>query len=531
MTRSTASSPLCGRNSVGWASADFGEHKEFATYVAKYTGVSADTAWGSLTSALRALAAGDVAAASALMVAIADPASREAVADLIERTAWLEGELSTIRSALEDRLLTEVFRDQLTGLPNRRALLQRLDHVAVRRPRELVAVVAVDVLGMKAINEQHGLEAGDALLLAVAAEMQHAGDGGTEVHRTGGAQFAAVVEGADSIRVAEQMSRVAIGIPQAGDGIGIAVGIAAGPAEENSELFRHASIAASEAAVGDVQVFDAARDVLVQRRRRLEIDIRSAVDLGQLRLVFQPEVDLASGEVAMAEALVRWDHPLDGAVSPSEFVPLAERSGAINRLGEWVLARVCAEASNLCASPGGPERIAINLSAAQLRDPHFARSVKAILASTGVDPTQLCFEVTESVVLADGCDVSVLWDLRDAGALVAIDDFGTGYSSLSYLKRLPIDVLKIDQSFVAGLGQDDDDATIVRAIIRLARGLGLRVVAEGVETAIQASVLQRFGCDVAQGFAFGVPMDAAALAAWAVNRTAGVDLRSPSIAR
>ena len=518
-------------SSAAWESPDFGRHKDFVGYLANYRFVSADTAWGSLTSVLRALASGDVETATALSVTIADRASREAVTDLIDRTSWLEGELSTTRSALEDRLLTEVFRDPLTGLPNRRALLQRLDHIAVRHPRESVAVVAVDVLGMKAVNDQYGMEAGDALLLGAAAEIQHAGAGVAEVHRTGGAQFAAIIQGADAVPLAERLARAALEIPEAGNGIGVAVGIAAGPAEENSELFRHASIAASEAAVGEVQVFDAARDVLVQRRRRLEFDIRQAVDLGQLRLVFQPEVDLTSGGLAMAEALVRWDHPIDGAVSPSEFVPLAERSGAINSLGDWVLASVCAVASTLCAAPGGPERIAINLSAAQLRDPFFARRVKAILAKTGVDPTLLCFEVTETVVLGDGCDVSVLWDLRESGAQVAIDDFGTGYSSLSYLKRLPIDVLKIDQSFVAGLGQDDDDSTIVRAIIRLARGLGLRVVAEGVETAIQASVLQRFGCDVAQGFAFGAPMDSAALTAWAVERTAGVDLRSPSIAR
>ena len=484
-----------------------------------------------LIAVLRALGEGDLATAEALTLVVNDLALREMLAKAIERASATQRDLNTMRAALEDRLLTEVFRDGLTGLANRRALVQRLDHIAVRRPNEAVAVVAVDVLGMKAINDQHGFEAGDALLLNIAGELQHAGAKVAEVYRAGGAQFAAVIEGADSVRSAERLSRAAVSIPEAGDGIGIAIGIAAGPAEENSELFRHASIAASEAGVGDVQVFDAARDVVVQRRRRLEVDIRSAVDLGQLRLVFQPEVDLASGEVAMAEALVRWHHPLEGPVSPSEFVPLAERSGAINRLGEWVLSTVCAQASDLCAAPGGPERIAINLSAAQLRDPFFAGNVQGILGNSGIDPTLLCFEVTETVVLADGCDVSVLWDLRDAGAEVAIDDFGTGYSSLSYLKRLPIDILKIDQSFVAGLGQDDDDSTIVRAIIRLARGLGLRVVAEGVETAIQASVLQRFGCDVAQGYAFGAPMESAALTTWAEERMAGVDLRSPLTAR
>jgi diguanylate cyclase (GGDEF)-like protein len=493
------------------------------------------TAVADLVAVLRALADGDTEAAAALTVAVGDRGLREILALAVERASATQGELDSVRAALEDRLLTEVFRDAGTGLPNRRALLQRLDHIAVRRRHEPVAVVAVDVLGMKAINDQLGFEAGDSLLLAIAAELQEATGANGVLHRTGGAQFAAVMEGIDSARFATQVSRAALAIPDTAlagvSGIGFACGIAAGPAEENGELFRHASIAASEAPVGEVQVFDAARDVLVQRRRRLEVDIRRAVDLGQLRIVFQPEVELATGELAMAEALVRWDHPLEGPVSPSEFVPLAERTGAINLLGDWVLNSVCNEATALCNTIGGPERIAINLSAAQLRDPFFARRVKAILASSGVDPTLLCFEVTETVVLADGCDVSVLTDLREAGAHVAIDDFGTGYSSLSYLKRLPIDVLKIDQSFVAGLGQDDDDSTIVRAIIHLARRLGYRVVAEGVETAVQAAVLQRFGCDVAQGYAFGAPMDSATLAAWSEERTAGIDLRSPLTAR
>ena len=494
------------------------------------------TAIDELLAVLRALAGGDTGTAKALTLAIGDVTLRDALALVIAQESATKRDLDTTRAALEDRLITEVFRDPDTGFPNRRALLQRLDHVAVRRPRETIAVVSIDILGLKAINDQFGIEAGDALILGVAAALQELAGTRGIVHRTGGAQFAAVLESPDALRDASEFSQAAIAIPgdlldDVADGIGIAVGISTGPAEENSELFRHAGIAASEAPVGEIQVFDAARDVLVQRRRRLEVDIRRAVDLGQLRLVFQPEIDLATGEVAMAEALVRWDHPLEGAVSPSEFVPLAERTGAINYLGEWVLASVCTEARRLCAALGGPERIAINISAAQLRDPFFASRLQAILSTSGVDPTLLCFEVTETVVLADGCDVSILGDLRELGAHVAIDDFGTGYSSLSYLKRLPIDVLKIDQSFVAGLGQDDDDSTIVRAIIRLARGLGLRVVAEGVETAIQASILQRLGCDVAQGYAFGAPMDSASLELWSEERTAGVDLRSPSTAR
>ena len=495
------------------------------------------TADEALARVLRALAAGDTDAAATLTPPVRDQILRGLLADVIGRTRREAALLAEARAALEDRVLTEWFRDGITGLRNQRALVQRLDHIAVRRPLNHVVVAVVEVVGLKGFNEHHGTPAGDEILRRLASNLNLAARGAGRVHRTGGAQFACVFERSDADTAADTFARDALRLhgelaPDFEASFGLAVGLAAGPAEENGALFHHASAAAGEAGLGEINVFDAQRDANIQRRRRLEYDIRRAVELDQLRLMYQPEVNLATGEIAMAEALLRWEHPFEGEVPPGEFIPLAERTGAIASLGDWVLQTACVDGARFAAASGGPSRLAINLSGAQLYDPIFATRLRSIVSNSGLDPSGLCFEVTETVMVSDQCDVGVLGEMREAGAHVAIDDFGTGYSSLAYLKRLPIDVLKIDQSFVTGLGEDDDDSTIVRAIIRLGRALNLSVVAEGVETSAQASVLQRFGCDIAQGYAVGRPMNAAAFASWVDARTTDViDLRIPLTAR
>ena len=486
---------------------------------------------------LRALADGDTDSAAMLTPAIEDHALRGHLAAIIGRSRKDAAAIAEARAALEDRVLTEWFRDGATGLRNHRALIQRLDHIAVRRPLHPVVVVVVEVVGMKGFNDHHGNPAGDEILRRLATNLSAAARGAGRVHRTGGAQFACVFERADAVSAADVFAREAVEMPTqvAPDfetSFGLAVGVAAGAAEGNGDLFHHAAAAAGDAGVGEIHTFDAQRDAYVQRRRRLEYDIRRAVELDQLRLVYQPEVDLATGGIAMAEALLRWEHPFEGDVPPGEFIPMAERTGAITSIGDWVLEAACADAVAFAAAASGPPRLAVNLSGAQLRDAGFSSRMRSIVGNSGIAASALCLEVTETVMVSDSCDVSVLGEMRENGAHVAIDDFGTGYSSLAYLKRLPIDVLKIDQSFVAGLGDDDDDATIVRAIIRLGRALGLSVVAEGVETAAQASALQRYGCDIAQGYAVGRPMKASALTSWSVARATDViDLRSPLTAR
>lgn len=444
--------------------------------------------------------------------------------------------LDVARAAVEDALLSHAFRDDVTALPNRRALLQRLDHVAVRHPQRRLAIAVVDLVGLEAVNERHGFDAGDELLIAVAAVAKEAASTAGTVYRTGGSQLSVLVEGPGGLaetRKVVQMLLSRLSSVETSRGVaevGVASGVACGPAMDNGDNFRKATAAATSASVGEVRAYDASADAAVQRRRRLELDVREAALRNELQVAFQPEIRLATGEVAMVEALVRWTHPMEGPISPAEFVPLAERTGAMTALGDWVLTEACLGSKELC-DDRGPERIAVNVSATQLRDRSFSQRLRSILTDTRAEPSRLCFEITETVLLDDDADLTALHEMRDAGAVVAVDDFGTGFSSLSYLKRLPIDVLKIDRSFVSGLGEDDDDSTIVRAIIRLARGLSLGVVAEGVETPGQTAVLRRLGCDIAQGYAFARPMGAEALVEWMDARASVIDLRSPSNAR
>ncbi|MBF0356130.1 MAG: bifunctional diguanylate cyclase/phosphodiesterase [Alphaproteobacteria bacterium] len=261
--------------------------------------------------------------------------------------------------------------------------------------------------------------------------------------------------------------------------------------------------------------FDASMNTRAVERLDLEASLRRAIERDEFEVYFQPKVVLATGKVSGAEALIRWKNPERGLVSPLDFIPLAEETGLIVPIGEWVLSEACRHAARWRQNGQLNGRIAINLSARQFQDLHLMERIEGILATTKVDPANIELELTESVVMSNPAEtIDILKELRAKGFSVAVDDFGTGYSSLSYLKRLPISALKIDRSFVMDLPGDADDAAIARTILNLARSLGLETVAEGVETVEQANYLSEQGCNLAQGYLFGRPMTARDFESW-----------------
>ncbi len=261
------------------------------------------------------------------------------------------------------------------------------------------------------------------------------------------------------------------------------------------------------------EIFDEELRLQATERLQTESHLRRAVEMGEIEVYYQPELSLDTGVMVGAEALARWHHPVAGLLEAGAFIELAEDSGLILDLGEWVLNEACRQAGEWHRErPDFPLTIRVNLSARQIAQPHLVDQVVAAMAAGGIKPSSLCLEITETALMSDpAAGLRVLQDLRSLGVELAIDDFGTGYSSLSYLKRFPVDVLKIDRSFVDGLGDDPEDTAIVTAIISLARALGLRVVAEGVETRRQLDELRRLGCDRGQGFMFARPRPAALL--------------------
>jgi len=291
--------------------------------------------------------------------------------------------------------------------------------------------------------------------------------------------------------------------------VGIVTGLAGYARPE--EVLRDADIAmyrAKAAGGADYALFDPAMQAALTTRVVLERDLRGALDRGEFALHHQPIVELATGRIAEVEALVRWHHPARGLVSPAAFIPLAEETGLIVPLGRWVLGEACRQA-RAWADAGTPVAVAVNLTAREFQRPDLAGEVAAVLAATGLAPELLRLEITESLAMRDAAaTVATLVALRDLGVQIAIDDFGTGYSSLAYLKRLPVDTLKIDKAFVDGLGSDAGDTAIAAAIVALGHTLGLRVIAEGVETAAQAAALRDLGCDFAQGYHFARPLPA-----------------------
>jgi len=427
------------------------------------------------------------------------------------------------RKTAEERIRHLAHHDPLTGLSNRFHLQGRLEQAlaTARRDGRRLAVIFLDLDRFKIINDTLGHQVGDHLLIAVAHRLRACVRDSDIVARLGGDEFVVVltdVDGATARQVADKILRSLANAHSVGAHrlhATPSLGIAMFPADgENVEtLMKNADTAMYHAKTtgrNNAQFFTAAMNEAASARLALETSLRRAVERAEFELHYQPQVELASGRVVGVEALVRWRHPERGLVSPLTFIPLAEETGLIAPLGEWVLDQALRQLAAWRAAGSDGLRMAVNLSAHQLRDPSFAAGVAAALARHRVPAEWLELEITESVAMADPrATIELLEELRRMGVDLAIDDFGTGYSSLSYLKLLPIQRLKLDRSFVMDIERDPNDAAICSATIALAHSLGLGVVAEGVETEAQRDYLARLDCDILQGYLFSRPLPAA----------------------
>ncbi|MFF8801153.1 MULTISPECIES: EAL domain-containing protein [unclassified Methylobacterium] len=416
----------------------------------------------------------------------------------------------------EARIRHLALHDALTDLPNRTLLEERLGQAleAAAESGAGLALVYLDLDRFKPVNDFHGHAAGDALLVQAAKRMLAELRPTDTLARIGGDEFVIVLTHARTPeQVAETAERMIAALARPfrieaqSIEIGASAGIALYPNDGSTaeSLMRAADTAlyrVKDEGRGTLRFFEAAMDEQLQARRRIEHELSGAIGRDELRLYYQPIVNGRTGEIETFEALIRWHHPERGCVSPAEFIPLAEQTDQIGRIGAWVLDTACAAA----AGWSRPLRVSVNVSPKQFRQPGFAAGVAATLARHGLEPERLVLEITESVFIQDAAlAVEVLTALRILGVRLALDDFGTGYASLSYLQQFKFDKLKVDQSFVRRLGQHADSLTIVRAIATLGHNLGLQVTVEGVETPEQLAVLRELGCDQMQGYLFARP--------------------------
>jgi diguanylate cyclase (GGDEF)-like protein/PAS domain S-box-containing protein len=437
----------------------------------------------------------------------------------------------TERKRAEERLHHQAHHDQLTDLPNRQLFLERLGQALKRTKRRKeraggkVAVLFVDLDNFKIVNDSLGHEAGDLLLARIGERLQRCLRPEDTLSRFGGDEFVMLLEDVpsprDAVRVAERI-RQELRNPFVLEGrelvLRASVGIALGNGRTKSpgELLKDADTAMYRAKeeVSGYRIFEPKMYEQALRRLKLENDMRRALEAQEFVVHYQPIVDLRTGGVWGSEALVRWEHPERGLLEPSEFVAVAEETGLIVPLGERVLEEACRQAAQWQRQrpEADPLVVCVNLSARQLRHPDLARTVKGVLQSSGLEGRRLCLDITETlyITVLEG-NTTALDDLKRMGVRLSIDDFGMGYSSLSYLKRLPADTLKIDRSFVAGLGEDVEDTAIVQMTISLAHTLGMRIVAEGVQCEEQAEQLKEMGCDLGQGFYFARPLSSEAM--------------------
>ena len=462
--------------------------------------------------------------------------ARRSVAPLVWQTAWVA--LASLALGIAAflalrigpmRLLHKAVahashlasHDVLTGLPNRALFQDRLRQAVLgyrRHGRDTVAVLCLDLDHFKEVNDTLGHAAGDRLLSEVALRISACLRESDTFARLGGDEFAIVqTDVAQPGGAATLAARLLATFEQPFDldgqeaVVGTSIGIAVAETPDGadpSRLMQEADLALYDAKAGgrrEYRFFASHMNATLQARRALEADLRAAMAGSQLRLHFQPQLDLPSRRLTGAEALVRWHHPVRGNVPPDAFIGLAERTGLIVPLGAWVLEEACRQAMGW----EQPLRVAVNVSSVQFRHAEFLETVRRVLEATGLPPARLELEVTESLLLADTKETLVTLNrLRDMGIAIAMDDFGTGYSSLSYLQRFRFDKVKIDRSFVRGLGVDPRAAAIVRAIFGMTEALGISANAEGVENEQQAARLQEEGCAEVQGFLFGRPMEA-----------------------
>lgn len=430
----------------------------------------------------------------------------------------------TERKEAEDQLAYQAFHDTLTGLANRALFMDRLQNALARavRREEQSAVLFLDVDRFKIVNDSLGHDAGDRLLVAVAQRLSFCLREGDTAARLGGDEFTVLLEDlrdvSEAIRIAERIAGD-LTRPFEIDGrevfvtVSIGITVSRPGHHEHLDLLREADIAMYQAKAqgkAGYAVFDTDMGAAALRRLELETDLRHAIDRGEFEVHYQPTIELETGRLASMEALVRWRHPDRGLVAPVEFIPLSEETGLIIALGRWVLNESCRQAVVWRDRYG--ERapsVSVNLSARQVQHPEIVEEVKDALARSGLAPSALTLEITETFVVEDAESNRVtIQRLKELGVRLAIDDFGSGYSSLGYLKRLPVDILKIDRAFVQTLGRDPEDTAIVEAVTKLAHTLNMLVTAEGVESVDQVVQVRNLGVDLGQGYFFARPLTA-----------------------
>ena len=438
----------------------------------------------------------------------------------------------TVELQAERTLRAEMLRDSLTGLPNRLAFTEAIENAGEQCAGDLEhAVLVVDMLRFSRINESMGSLAGDELLITFARRLILALRAGDVLARTGGNEFGVLVSLGrgveDALKAAERIQAVMMApfkLSELEIRVECAIGVALMNADQDpEELFRNAQFAVKQAKVaGRPQVYEPKQATEARRRFSIETELRRALDKDQLKLFYQPLINLKSGEVAGFEALARWTHEDRGEISPTEFIPVAEESGLILQLGRWAMDTATQTLAGWDRDVGEklPLYVGVNLSAIQVARDDIAAVVASALKSSGLSGDRLTLELTESSIVQDPVRATRVFDaLKALDATVAMDDFGTGYSSLAYLQRLPIDVLKIDKSFVSGMMVDPDAVAIVRAVLSLAEALGMSTTAEGIETVELATTLATLGCASGQGFYFARPLEAeAAFEYWKSRR-------------
>jgi len=431
----------------------------------------------------------------------------------------VSADITTSKRA-ESRIAYLAHHDPLTELPNRTLLTINLDRALANIAEKEVAVLSLDLDGFKAVNDRYGHPAGDALLAQVAKRLLAQVNGNDVVARLGGDEFVILVTNFSDMSEIERLSKQLIGalvkpftIGAEDVTIGVSIGIAFAPSDgrTSEDLLKSVDAALYRAKLegrGTFRFFAPEMDGALQIRRRMVQDLRSALYRKQFVLHYQPFVKATTGQVTGCEALLRWHHPEKGMVSPNDFIPLAEESGLIVDIGNWVIEEACREA----ASWTNTHRVSVNVSPLQFRRRGLPEVILAALVASGLAPDRLEIEITEAVLISDAdAALDILRRIRNLGVSVALDDFGTGYSSLGYLRAFPFDKIKIDQSFVRELPTRRDNQVIVQAIYDIAQGLGMTITAEGVETAEQAAQLRLTGCQELQGYYFSRPKPAGEL--------------------
>lgn len=412
------------------------------------------------------------------------------------------------------RIAHLAYHDSLTGLPNRAVFAEHLAHMIEQANGEPVAVLCLDLDGFKAVNDVYGHPVGDELLIEVSQRLRAAVGPDSLVSRLGGDEFAIVQRGGDQPNYAGQVSGRVIAalseqfpLEQQTVRVSCSVGVAVYPDDAATpvDLVKNADMALYRAkAEGGrtCRFYEPAMDEALRQRRLMETELRLAIERGQMAVHYQPLADLETGAILSFEALLRWTHPTLGPIAPEVFIPLAEECGYIGTLGEWVLSRACADAARWQR----PLRLSVNLSPLQFMPDHLIATVKRILDETGLDPKRLDLEVTEGLLLQDvDSALEILRGLKALGIQIAMDDFGTGYASLSYFRMFPFDKVKIDRSFVQDMIENPQALAIIRSVIGLGHGLGMPVIAEGVETNAQLNALRAEGCSQIQGYLISRP--------------------------